>query len=404
MTRHEKLSFLIPILVIGFIMAVYFHYAIANYANQGYPHNTFLFRPEDRFMDFINPVTLSADRDPFAEGKVFHKGGYAPFGYLVSYAFSLIQPIQLSLLLFWGIFLFSFFRFIRYTLFQSPPAPPLTQQVLSIFALTALSYPFLLGMERANFDLLICALLIFFAQLYRNKNPLSFIPLALCIAMKPFLALIALIYLLDRKFSPLFKMGAVVILLNIASLALFKDGLVGELQKYLSEAAIVKQIVGTIPFSFTSDLFSAIDLIFSLVTQRPVNAPNLASSPFASIYLLISLAIILLCCFLLWQKPRPFWQSLAILLILTTVFPIGTHDYRLILLYIPMAEFISMDTPFRQQDKELLALWAFLLIPKNYLVFQVDQNLAMLLNPLLLLLMLVLLLRYPQPSQGISSS
>ncbi|GEM_PF-2457859 len=400
MTRNEKLSFLIPILLIGFTLAVYFHYALANYANQDYPQNTFMFRPDDRFMDFVDPTQLSADLDPFAEGKVHRKGGYAPFGYLIAYAFSIIQPITLSLLIFWALFLCVFLYYVSQTLFRSQPQLPLAQKVLSVFALTALSYPFLLGMERANFDLFICVLLIIFVYLYRKKSPLSFIPLALCIGMKPFLALIALLYVFDRQFWPLLQIGATVIFLNVASLALFKDGFTIELQKYLLETKIVQQIVVSIPFSFTSDLFSALDLLIALLSHRPSNTPNLAGSPVASMYLLLSLVVVLLCAFLLWKKQRPFWQAFAVLLILNTVLPIGTHDYRLILLYIPMIEFVSLDTPFAEQDKTLLLLWALLLVPKNYLVFQSDQNITMLLNPILLVLMLILLLKYPVSYSG----
>lgn len=117
MEKEKKIEVLILVIVVGFALAVGFHYFQGFYLGKPYPQNTFLFRPDDKFNDFFNPVRGSEDLDPFRPDKITYMGGYPPFGYLLAYLFSLIVPRTLSWFIFILSFFLAFFFLLRYFLF-----------------------------------------------------------------------------------------------------------------------------------------------------------------------------------------------------------------------------------------------------------------------------------------------
>ena len=100
MVKEKKLNILCSIVVVGFGIAVLFHYLMGVYFKLDYPYNTFLFRSDDRFNDFFNPLRGSYDRDPYNPARINFIGGYFPFGYMVSFLVSLIQPWVVAFFIF----------------------------------------------------------------------------------------------------------------------------------------------------------------------------------------------------------------------------------------------------------------------------------------------------------------
>jgi len=57
-----RLYCILTIVIIGFFASLFYHYAAAATENKHYPYNTFLFIPQDEFMDFYNNfVKLKAE-------------------------------------------------------------------------------------------------------------------------------------------------------------------------------------------------------------------------------------------------------------------------------------------------------------------------------------------------------
>jgi hypothetical protein len=56
MVKAEKIKYFLVILILGFGLAVFYHYILNRYYGLGYPLNTFLFLPSDHFNDFYNVV------------------------------------------------------------------------------------------------------------------------------------------------------------------------------------------------------------------------------------------------------------------------------------------------------------------------------------------------------------
>ncbi len=86
MSKEEKIYTLALIVLVGFFVAVLFHYIQRVYLGKGYPYNTFLFHPEVRFSDFYNVVFSNKDLNPYM--KADRKMQF-PFMNIIGYLFSL---------------------------------------------------------------------------------------------------------------------------------------------------------------------------------------------------------------------------------------------------------------------------------------------------------------------------
>ncbi|AKE65273.1 hypothetical protein MYAER_2933 [Microcystis aeruginosa NIES-2549] len=65
MERHTKIRFISTIIVIGFAIAVFYHYRMGAYLGNQHPLNTFLFTPNDKFNDFWNMVKFIKELNPY---------------------------------------------------------------------------------------------------------------------------------------------------------------------------------------------------------------------------------------------------------------------------------------------------------------------------------------------------
>jgi len=87
MPKEEKISMLSLIILVGFFVAVVFHYVQGVYLGNGYPNNTFLFHPEPRFSDFYNVVFANTDLNPYMRSDPMMQ---FPFMNITGYIFSLL--------------------------------------------------------------------------------------------------------------------------------------------------------------------------------------------------------------------------------------------------------------------------------------------------------------------------
>lgn len=59
--RLIKLKLITFIGIVGFNIVVFYHYILGMYLNFPWPHNSFLFTPDDRFMNFYQTYIFSRD-------------------------------------------------------------------------------------------------------------------------------------------------------------------------------------------------------------------------------------------------------------------------------------------------------------------------------------------------------
>ena len=403
MLKEEKISHLVLIIVVGFSIAVAYHYVMGYYLYKPWPANTFLFVPSDRFLDFILVVRQSAALDPF--GKDI--GGFAgsPFAQFVGYLFSLVQPALLQLPIFFGSFFVAFILMVKHYLYGLKSRLT-SYQLLAIFVIVFLTYPVLFAVDRANFDLIVCALLFLFALTYgRQQHKVSTVFLALAIALKPYAAIFIMVYVLDKKFKDGLLVIFSAVFLTVLSLSLFKDGLFVETQKYFNALSQMNSYLsaGNQQF-YTSDLLGLLTVVVKFVgntlnIDRSGTTMYLPTHPSAiTAYAIVAIIVFIYFMIHLWQKTRPLWKVMAVLTILLILLPSNSGDYRLTYLFVPMLMYMAIKERTRH-DLLIIILWGLLLVPKNYYPFNLaptnyyshtlHQNIGMVINPLLLIGLLI---------------
>ena len=386
--KGDKIDLFILIIIIGFAAAVVYHYVIGYYLGRPWPANTFLHTPEAHFWDFILVARQSAGLDPFTKDI----GGFAgaPFAQFIGYLFSIIQATWLQLCIFFGSFFVVFILMAKHYLYGLKSRLA-SHQWLAIFAITFLTYPVLFAVDRANYDLLACALLLFFAFTYGSqKYRASTVFLALAVAIKPLVIILGLIYVFDKRY----KDGLIVIfgavLLSALSLSLFKDGFFLETQKYLDALFNTTGYLSAgNQQAFSSDLYGLLTVAIQFVGNRLGRDIYLPSYPEARIiYAILAVIVFIYFAIYLWKKHLPLWQVLAALTILLILLPFYSADYHLMYLLVPMLMYLGFQ---EQKRNELLIiiLLGLLFIPKNYYTLQSFQNIGVVINPLLLIGLLI---------------
>jgi hypothetical protein len=418
MPNEEKVVLLVSIIVAGFFIAVVYHYVMGQYLDRSWPLSSFLFVPEDRFFDFDLVVRQSAGLDPFGEDI----GGFAgaPFAQFVAYLFSLIRPSFLRLSIFFCSFFLVFIPMARHYLCGSKSR--LTPyRLLPVFVIAFLTYPVLFAVDRGNFDLLVCALLLLFAfTRERQHHRASAVFLAVAIAVKPYAAIFTVVFLLDRKYRHALLAVSGAVLLSVLSLSLFRDGLLVETHKYVNA---LSQMAGDVSAgshqSYTSDLFGFLTAIVRLIgdalnIDKSGTTMYLPAHPASTIcYAVMAVAVLLYFMIYLWKKQLPSWKLLAVLTILLILLPYNSGDYRLTYLLVPMLMYMAVKEKTRHSLLTVI-LWGLLLVPKNYYPLHLapadyypyilHQSIGMVVNPLLLIVLLVCIVPDAFSVNGVAST
>lgn len=391
MSKSEKLSLLILIIVVGFSISVLYHYVQGVYLGETYPKNTFLFRPWDRFNDFYNPLRNSGDLDPYRPDKAVFGAGN-PFFHLVAYLFSLIRPRELSWLLFLCTFFVAFILIAKHYLYGLK-SKTTHHQLLAIFVLAFLTYPVIFAVDRSNFDLIICISIFLFALAYeRQRFKTSTFFLAAAIAMKPVACVYAVIYTINRKFREALLLAFSVIFVNVVGLCLFKDGLLVEARKFIeSQTGQGDAQTSSALSMFRADIYNAmVTAVKSISGLLGAETDLRGNSGFLVSYTVVAVVVFALFAFYLWRRPQPLWKVIGVLTILLILLPFNSGDYRLTYLLVPLLMYLAINEETRN-DMLIVIMWGLLLVPKNYYTISGEQNIGMLINPLILVGLLLLL-------------
>jgi len=400
--KEDKIGLLVLIIVAGFAAAVVYHYAIGYYLGKPWPANTFLHTPDAHFSDFNLVVRQSAGLDPFANDI----GGFAgaPFAQFLGYLFSILQVTWVQLGIFFSSFFVVFILMAKHYLYGVKSVPD-SRQLLTIFAITFLTYPVLFAVDRANFDLLACVLLLLFVFTYGNrKYKTSAVFLALAVAIKPLVIILGLIYIFDKRYKDFLLVLFSAAFLTVLSLSLFKDGFFQETRKFLDALFYTTGYLSAgNQQAFSSDLYGLLTVVTQFLGHRLGREIYLPAYPEARlIYAAAAAVIVIYFVVYLWKNRLPLWQVLAVLTILLILLPFYSADYHLTYLFVPMLIYLGLKEP-RRNELLIIILFGLLLIPKNYYTIQSFQNIGVVINPLLLAGLLISIIPGAFSPKGISS-
>jgi len=397
--KYRRISLVIKILLIGFGISLIINFILGNYLKLGYPFNTFLYRPEVSFRDFVYPYNIAAD--PYSDvvdktvsggntwilpdiitGDLWVKNSngplYFPFSYWIAYPFHVL-PYGTAILAFW---IASLLIFVPVCIKQIRRSAGLGRALL----VCVLSYPFLYMMDRSNFEIFIFLFVYLFFLWYDRHPWLSAGALACATAMKLLPIGYVVLYLKDRKYKQALFTGGLACLLNLAGYAFYPGGLVTNIRAHLFNLRISSLFYGSIgrDVAFNSSLASGVKFLFMAFWPRP--DLEAASSAAAGVlcWLVPLVAGLAAIYFLLFEKER--WKQAVLVTSLILLLPASSADYRLLLFYVPFFLWLEAPAPSRL-DGVYALLFAGLFIPKSYFHLSIlpEISISALVNPLLML-------------------
>jgi Glycosyltransferase family 87 len=377
MTRDAKIATLTAIIATGFVTTVMFYYYRSFYQQAVFPGNSFLV--PGLFRDFI--VAWQSWRSCEFNCVGLNGSPYFPGTFLFVNVLAWIpDPGQGARTL---VTLYVAF-FAIYT-YLSVKTNLVSASIRDTVICTLMAYPVLLEIVTANVEAILFAFLVLFVYAYKRGNfALSVVALAVCIAMKGYPAVFAVVYLADRRYRDLLALIQWVIVLSIVPLLVFHGGLQSGITGYLSRLhnnqALYSniQVVGFAPWSHS--LLNG----FRLLVGPNFQAMEQLFFP----YLLFALASFAAVTLYLIFVERTFWKRIAILTVTMCVLPYTSADYTLIHFFIPIYLFINhlSNESDKRFDALVIILFALLMVPKTWITLWGNPywNINIVLDPIIM--------------------
>ncbi|MDD1444181.1 DUF2029 domain-containing protein, partial [Dolichospermum sp. ST_sed3] len=394
MEKSEKVLILSTIVLVGFVLAVVYHYILGYYLKLDFPENTFLWTPEVHFSDFVAFLDVIKNFSPFEN--LNFSVNYFPVAYILLFPFSLIKNKIIAYLLFSGIFV-SFFVFMNRLFLKCENLTKL-QNIQNIFILTFLSYPFLMLLDRGNFDMFLFILFAGFLYSFKSgKYLLSACILAVINAIKPFWLIFLILFLFKKRIKEIIFSLTITALLIIGGFMLLKGDFFSQLSVFLTNLTLLKydylySNANNVGMFGSSSLFMALKLLFT----RHLLPFFISTGFLVKIYGFLSLAITVAIIFFAY-KEKTFWKQITLLTLYMLLVPYIIIDYKLIFLFGPLWLFLNSKEK-SDFDLKYTILFGLLLIPKNIIKYTpwffqgACFSASILINPLLIIYFMYLII------------
>ena len=401
--KKQKHIYIFTILVCaGFAAFTQYAWLGMTFHGWGYPQNSFLFLPGDRYMDFFSINEMVAGMNPYAQGS-----SYPPFALLAAVLFARAIPgtgvigrfevrdqeplgyaflvamyavcIAVSAILF-GCKLYKnltknkknsvretemgvlSFRQRCARFFSSPLLLQVLLPAVLFFAAFVFAAPTMYAFDRGNYIILCAFFLLLFAFFFEDHPVLSAVFLAVAACLKIYPVALFLVFFVGRKFKAMFAGLAVGGGLSLASGLLFQGPLMGNVRAFLQNL-----------LNFTNGLL----MTHYFYYQNAIGVRTIVATPILFMYntipesiniyrigMVVSLLLLLwtvVICFLDRNAER---QILYITLFMI-LFPTPSFYYNLIFLMLPVFMILTR-AERRSYDFWVLGVLLLLLIPKNY--------------------------------------
>jgi len=379
-----RLTVLAGIVFAGWALATAFHYYHETVLGHGYPYSTFVFTPVHRFGDLIEAWTVAARANPYWTGDTPSGANYFPLAYaLLGLLRSVSQHTLLGgylLVTFaaMGLILAGWLRSERER-FRGDNRWPAV--VMLAAALTFLSYPLLLAVDRGNVEPLIAVLVVAAIALLERERPgAGALVLAVAAALKGYPLAFFGLWVRRRQFVAAAAGVGATALLVVAPGLWLEGGVAHTLAglRHGLDAFHELYVVGGRAGRFSSDWINAVRLL-GRATQLELPMAQVVTA-YERLVLPVAALLGLHAMFLAQTRSR----ALLALVSLVLVFPNITNDYKLVLL-LPVALTWITDPPAgRWRDRAFVIAMGLLLVPKQYAFFHgSDASISCLLNPLL---------------------
>lgn len=363
--RKNKIELITFIIVFGFAVSVFFHYASSMYFRMGYPYNTFLFTPYDAFMDFFNTYNMTYGLNPYFTNYII-KSNYYPFLHIFFSIFTIAPPFP-SFVVFTLVFM-TFFALITN---KYVAGDTYIETLRSVFILSFLTYPFLFLVDRGNIDGYIFILIWLAIECHGSEHKYgkiaSYISLAMAIAMKVYPGAIFILFLKRKDYKGIAITTAITIVLTITSLSLFQHGLMdnfnfmtGDMYKYNNSDILTSNNIVQRGVS----LF----YLFKILAIKSGAIYNVNMPMALKVYLAFSAFLFVVFTFFVIKYKVAFWETVFIIVCSIILLPHISADYKLIFLMLPIYYYLNENTDTKFW-KFYAICFSLLMIPKDYVFF-----------------------------------
>jgi len=368
--RRIELNYIVSLVVIGLAFSILFHFIKGFVFDLGYPHNTFLFKPVDRYHDFTNIYKATAGLAPFKAAVSV----YPPFAYLVMLPFTLINRNIALVVMLSGFTLFVW-QYVRRTVCGID----MDGHYLKTITLAFLTYPFLFVFDRANLETFVFVFLALFIHYYRKKEEWkSMFFLACAISMKIYPGAFLLLFLADKKYRNICYTLLLSSVMTLASMFVLQGGVAASFNGFINNLAGFRCI-----YFFTEaglqhnlSLFGSLRIFYGYLAPQTMFPEQGYSMAMAVFFIIISAYVLF--------AAKELWRAVAAIVLYFLVAPQVSFDYKLIHVLIPLTLYLERaDTT--NGAVFFATAFALLCVPKDYVLVRGDISVAVFINPLIMM-------------------
>lgn len=342
------------------------------------------------WTDWTDVLKLSA-------GKAGSKatGNYFPFTYIIMSALEFISCGN-YLLLYFVTFALCIIICFAYGVISLKSKISIKKLLINVFLLIFLQFPMIFVFQRGNIEILILTICILFYALYKKeKYNLAAIVLSFAVCMKLYPALLAMLFVSKKKYKSFALCAGMSIGITLISWLIMQEEL-GGFTHYLSGFTKFVDLYGGNIFGLQynhSILFGIYYVLFKLYGVSSLR--EIFNSNITSLYtIIISLISIPLILYTTFSKMKE-WKKLTIFTLILVSFPQVSFDYTLILLIIPIIEFVKSDDTKKWENITYSILFGLLLIPMNIneeILRFITPNIGLILKPIIIISIIIIIL------------
>ncbi len=237
---------------------------------------------------------------------------------------------------------------------------------INVLIFICLQFPMIFVFQRGNIEILILTFCILFYVLYKKeKYNLAAIVLSFAVSMKLYPALLAMLFITKKQYKSFFLCAGMSLGLTIVSFIIMQDTL-GGLSHYLSGFTKFIDIYGNLQgMQYNhSILFGIYYMIYIIYGVNGLFA--IFNTSIINIYTIIIVCIAIpLIIYITFNKMED-WKKLTILMLIIVSFPQISFEYTLILLIIPIIEFIGEKTPKNLENNTYSILFRLIINTDEY--------------------------------------
>lgn len=237
--------------------------------------------------------------------------------------------------------------------------------LINILIFICLQFPVIFVFQRGNIEILILTFCVLFYVLYKKeKYNLAAIVLSFAVCMKLYPALLAMLFISKKQYKSFFLCAGMSLGLTVVSFLIMQDTL-GGFAHYLSGFTKFINIYGNFEgMQYNHSLLFGI--YYFLYKAFAFDLSNLFNSGIIDMYTIVVICIAIPLTLYTTFSKMSEWKKVTIFILMIVSFPQISFDYTLILLIIPIIEFIKDANTKRWENIAYSILFRFAINTNEY--------------------------------------